>query len=215
VFERFTEPARIVVVVAQEEARRLQHNYIGTEHLLMGLLREEEGVAAQVLASLGVTEELARAQIVRVIGSGDEASLGQIPFTPRAKDVLELSLRESLGLGDDYIGTEHILLGLVAEGEGVAMRVLQDLGVDGRTVRDAVTDGLFSPDTSQAKLRQAAARAVERATEIAAAAGRPVDASDLIVALAEGDEIAREVLGQYVSLEELQQRLEEARRRRD
>jgi ATP-dependent Clp protease ATP-binding subunit ClpC len=211
-FERFTERARIVIVVAQEEARRLQHNYIGTEHILMGLLREEEGVAAQVLASLGMTEELARAQIVRVVGTGDETSSNQIPFTARAKEVLELSLRESLSLGHDYIGTEHILLGLVAEGEGVAMRVLQDLGVEARAVKNAIVDGLFSPDTSQASLRQAAARAVEQATEIAAAAGRPVDAGDLVVALAVGDEMVREVLGRYVSVEELQARLEDARR---
>ncbi len=180
-FERFTERARIVIVVAQEEARRLQHDYIGTEHILMGLLREEEGVAAQVLASLGVTEELARAQIVKVVGTGDDVSSNQIPFTPRAKEVLEHSLRQSLSLGHDYIGTEHILLGVVAEGEGVAMRVLGDLGVDARTVKNAVVDGLFSPDTSQASLRQAAARAVEQASEIAAGAGRPVDAGDLVV----------------------------------
>src|SRR5450756_1725387 len=107
-FERFTERARQVVVLAQEEARALKHNYIGTEHLLLGLLREEEGVAARVLAGLEVSVEEVRAAVVRIVGSGEESPQGQIPFTPRAKKVRELALREALSLGHNYIGTEHI-----------------------------------------------------------------------------------------------------------
>src|SRR4051812_26594165 len=125
-FERFTERARQVVVLAQEEARTLKHNYIGTEHILLGLLREEEGLAARVLESLDITVERVRAQVVRIVGSGEEVTSGQIPFTPRAKKVLELALREALSLGHNYIGTEHILLGLVRENEGVAARILLD-----------------------------------------------------------------------------------------
>src|ERR671929_157535 len=125
-FERFTERARQVVVLAQEEARILKHNYIGTEHILLGLLREEEGLAARVLESLDITVERVRAQVVRIVGSGEEVTSGQIPFTPRAKKVLELALREALSLGHNYIGTEHILLGLVRENEGVAARILLD-----------------------------------------------------------------------------------------
>src|ERR687885_605145 len=120
-FERFTERARQVVVLAQEEARTLKHNYIGTEHILLGLLREEEGLAARVLESLDITVEEVRAQVARIVGQGDEVTTGQIPFTPRAKKVLELALREALSLGHNYIGTEHILLGLVRENENVRM----------------------------------------------------------------------------------------------
>jgi hypothetical protein len=138
VFERFTERARQVVVVAQDEARALGHNYIGTEHILLGLLREEEGLAARVLESLDVTVEEVRAQVTRVIGEGEPVATSQIPFTPRAKKVLELSLREALSLGHNYIGTEHILLGLARENQGVAARILLDFGVDGETVRDEV-----------------------------------------------------------------------------
>jgi hypothetical protein len=118
-FERFTERARQVVVLAQDEARALKHNYIGTEHILLGLLREEEGLAARVLESLDITVEEVRAQVARIVGQGDEVTTGQIPFTPRAKKVLELALREALSLGHNYIGTEHILLGLVG-GAGAA-----------------------------------------------------------------------------------------------
>ena len=114
-FERFTERARQVVVLAQDEARALKHNYIGTEHLLLGLLREEQGLAARVLESLGVTVEEVRIQVARIVGQGDELAMGQIPFTPRSKKILELSLREALSLGHDYIGTEHLLLGLARE----------------------------------------------------------------------------------------------------
>ena len=131
-FEQFTERARLVVVSAQEEARTLKHNYIGTEHILLGLLREEEGLAARVLESLDITVERVRAQVVRIVGSGEEVTSGQIPFTPRAKKVLELALREALSLGHNYIGTEHILLGLVRENEGVAARILLDFDADSR-----------------------------------------------------------------------------------
>ena len=127
-FERFTERARQVVVLAQEEARILKHNYIGTEHILLGLLREEEGLAARVLESLDITVERVRAQVVRIVGSGEEVTSGQIPFTPRAKKVLELALREALSLGHNYIGTEHILLGLLDE-QTMATQVLTRLGV--------------------------------------------------------------------------------------
>src|SRR5919108_6507875 len=112
-FERFTKRARQVVVLAQDEARMLKHNYIGTEHLLLGLLREEEGVAARVLESLEITIEEVRAQVAHIIGQGEEVTAGQIPFTPRAKKVLELSMREALSLGHDHIGTEALLLGIV------------------------------------------------------------------------------------------------------
>jgi len=128
-FERFTERARQVVVLAQEEARTLKHNYIGTEHILLGLLREEEGLAARVLESLDITVERVRAQVVRIVGSGEEVTSGQIPFTPRAKKVLELALREALSLGHNYIGTEHILLGLLHEGKGAAALALTSAGV--------------------------------------------------------------------------------------
>jgi len=138
VFERFTERARQVVVLAQDEARSLNHNYIGTEHLLLGLLREEEGVGASVLESLGVTLEEVRAQVARIVGQGDDVMSGQIPFTPRAKKVLELSLKEALRLGHNHIGTEHLLLGLARENQGVASRILLDFGVDAERVRDEV-----------------------------------------------------------------------------
>jgi ATP-dependent Clp protease ATP-binding subunit ClpC len=137
-FERFTERARQVVVFAQEEARALKHNYIGTEHLLLGLVREEEGVAARVLEALGVTGDQVRGKVAEIIGEGDDVSTGQIPFTPRAKKVLELSLREALNLSQNYIGTEHVLLGLMRENEGVAARILLDLNVDAEAVRRQV-----------------------------------------------------------------------------
>jgi ATP-dependent Clp protease ATP-binding subunit ClpC len=138
VFERFTERARQVVVLAQDEARLLKHNYIGTEHLLLGLMREEEGIAARVLESLDISLDEVRAQVARIVGQGEEVASGQIPFTPRAKKVLELALREALGLGHGYIGTEHLLLGLARENEGVAARILLDFNVDADRVRNAV-----------------------------------------------------------------------------
>jgi len=149
VFERFTERARQVVVLAQEEARILKHNYIGTEHILLGLLREEEGLAARVLESLDITVERVRAQVVRIVGSGEEVTSGQIPFTPRAKKVLELALREALSLGHNYIGTEHILLGLVRENEGVAARILLDFDADSEKIRNEVIRMLSGPGGRQ------------------------------------------------------------------
>src|SRR5436309_222305 len=137
-FERFTDRARRVVVLAQEEARMLNHNYIGTEHILLGLIHEGEGVAAKALESLSISLDGVREQVQEIIGQGQQAPSGHIPFTPRAKKVLELSLREALQLGHNYIGTEHILLGLIREGEGVAAQVLQKLGADLNRVRQQV-----------------------------------------------------------------------------
>ncbi|WP_285475399.1 Clp protease N-terminal domain-containing protein, partial [Actinoplanes sp. NBRC 101535] len=137
-FERFTDRARRVVVLAQEEARMLNHNYIGTEHILLGLIHEGEGVAAKALESLGISLESVRQQVEEIIGQGQQAPSGHIPFTPRAKKVLELSLREALQLGHNYIGTEHILLGLIREGEGVAAQVLVKLSANLDRVRQQV-----------------------------------------------------------------------------
>lgn len=137
-FERFTDRARRVVVLAQEEAKMLNHNYIGTEHILLGLIHEGEGVAAKALESLGISLDAVREQVQDIIGQGQQQPTGHIPFTPRAKKVLELSLREALQLGHNYIGTEHILLGLIREGEGVAAQVLVKLGADLNRVRQQV-----------------------------------------------------------------------------
>ena len=137
-FERFTDRARRVVVLAQEEARMLDHNYIGTEHILLGLIGEGEGVAAKALESLGISLEAVRQQVEEIIGRGQQAPPGHIAFTPRAKKVLELALREAQQLGHNYIGTEHILLGLIREGEGVAAQVLVKLGADLERVRQQV-----------------------------------------------------------------------------
>ena len=137
-FEKFTDKARRVVVLAQEEAKMLNHNYIGTEHILLGLIHEGEGVAAKALEALGVSLDAVREQVQEIIGQGQQAPTGHIPFTPRAKKVLELSLREALQLGHSYIGTEHLLLGLIREGEGVAAQVLVKLGADTNRVRQQV-----------------------------------------------------------------------------
>jgi ATP-dependent Clp protease ATP-binding subunit ClpA len=137
-FERFTDRARQVTVLAQEEARRLNHNYIGTEHLLLGLIREGEGVAAKTLESLGISLQAVRQQVEQIIGHGQQAPAGHIPFTPRAKKVMELSLREALQLGHKYVGTEHILLGVIRDGEGPAAQVLANLGGDLNRVRQQV-----------------------------------------------------------------------------
>jgi hypothetical protein len=139
-FERFTNRARRVVVLAQEEARMLNHNYVGTEHILLGLIHEGQGTAAKALESLGIGLDMVRREVEEVIGEGQEAPSGHIPFTPRAKKVLELSLREALELNHNYIGTEHILLGLIREGEGVAAQVLVRLGADLDRVRQQVID---------------------------------------------------------------------------
>ena len=144
-FERFTERARHVVVLAQEEACELKHDYIGTEHILLGLLREDQGLAARVLENLDITVERVRGQVVRIVGSGEEVTPGQIPFTPRAKKVLELALREAQHLGHDYIGTEHILLGLVRENDGVAVRILLDFNADSEKIRNEVIRMVTGP----------------------------------------------------------------------
>jgi Clp amino terminal domain, pathogenicity island component len=149
VFERFTQDARQVVVLAQDESRALGHNYIGTEHILLGLLREKQGLAARVLQSLDVMVEEVRAQVARIVGQGDQTTGGQIPFTPRAKKVLELSLREALSLGENEIGTEHILLGLVRENEGVAARILLDFGADAEKIRNHVIRLLSRPGSAR------------------------------------------------------------------
>jgi ATP-dependent Clp protease ATP-binding subunit ClpC len=137
-FERFTDGSRRVVVLAQDEARMLNHNYVGTEHILLGLIHEGEGVAARTLESLGISLDVVRQQVEEIIGRGQQAPSVHIPFTPRAKEVLELSLSESLQLGHGYIGTEHILLGLLREGGGVAAQVLVKLGADLNRVRQQV-----------------------------------------------------------------------------
>ena len=137
-FEQFTDRARRVVALAQDEARMLNHDYIGTEHILLGLIHEGDGVAAKALESLGISLDAVRQQVLEIIGRGEQAPPGHIPFTPRAKKVLELSLREALQLGHNYIGTEHILLGLIREGDGVAAQVLVKLGADLNRVRQQV-----------------------------------------------------------------------------
>jgi ATP-dependent Clp protease ATP-binding subunit ClpC len=162
VFERFTDRARRVVVLAQEEARLLNHNYIGTEHILLGLIHEGEGVAAKALESLGISLEAVRSQVEEIIGQGGSSPSGHIPFTPRAKKVLELSLREALQLGHNYIGTEHILLGLIREGEGVAAQVLVKLGADLSRVRQQVIQllsGYSGPGTQGGGSEKAGATA--------------------------------------------------------
>src|ERR1700757_1934334 len=161
-FERFTDRARRVVVLAQEEARMLNHNYIGTEHILLGLIHEGEGVAAKSLESLGISLEGVRSQVEEIIGQGQQAPSGHIPFTPRAKKVLELSLREALQLGHNYIGTEHILLGLIREGDGVAAQVLVKLGADLNRVRQQVIQ-LLHGDQGKEPASGAASGSIEAA----------------------------------------------------
>ena len=157
-FERFTDRARRVVVLAQSEARLLNHNYIGTEHLLLGMINEGHGVAAKALESLGISLEIARGEVEEIIGQGQSAPTGHIPFTPRAKKVLELALRESRYLGHNYIGTEHILLGLVREGDGVAAQILRKLGGDLAGVRQAVINLLSGyseqPPGTEARVKE-------------------------------------------------------------
>ena len=158
-FERFTERARRVVVLAQEESRLLGHNYIGTEHLLLGLLAEREGVAARALQSLDITLDAAREQVQEIIGPGAQEPRGHIPFTPRAKKILELSLREALKLGSEVIGTEHLLLGLVDEGAGVGAQILDRLGAPAPAVREAVISLAEAEPESPAARPEAGARA--------------------------------------------------------
>jgi ATP-dependent Clp protease ATP-binding subunit ClpC len=141
-FERFTDRARRVVVLAQEEARMLNHNYIGTEHILLGLIHEGEGVAAKALESLGISLEGVRQQVEEIIGQGQQAPSGHIPFTPRAKKVLELSLREALRLHHNFIAPEHMMLGLLREGDGMAAVILADAGIDESVLRAELTKSL-------------------------------------------------------------------------
>ena len=172
-FERFTDRARNVVVLAQQEARLLKHNYIGTEHILLGLARESDGLAAKALEALGISLEAAREQVVEIIGRGERSPSGHIPFTPRAKKVLELSLREALQFGHNYIGTEHLLLGLIREGEGVAAQVLVRLGGDLSAIRQQVIRLLKEKPTTEELPRaaQAAQAQAARLAESAAEAG--------------------------------------------
>jgi ATP-dependent Clp protease ATP-binding subunit ClpA len=175
VFERFTERGRRVMVLAQEEARLLGHNFIGTEHLLLGIIHEGEGVAAQVLERLGISLESVRAKVEETMGAPATAAGGAPPFTPRAKRVLELSLREALQLGHNYIGTEHILLGIIREGEGVGAHVLVDLGADLPTVRQQVVQllsGYTGKDPDVPVLRSPAGRVFPSRT---APSGSPPD----------------------------------------
>lgn len=155
-FERFTDRARRVVVLAQDEARELNHNYIGTEHILLGLISEGDGVAAKALESMGISLDAVRSEVVDIIGRGSQPPSGHVPFTPRAKKVLEYSLREALQLGHKYIGTEHLLLGLIREGEGVAAQVLVKLGADLPRVRQQVIQLLsgFQGDESDGSPEQ-------------------------------------------------------------
>src|SRR5262245_8090586 len=175
-FERFTDRARQTVVLAQEEARRLDHNYIGTEHLLLGMLRDSESLASRTLHELGIGLEVVRIDVEKIIGRGGESPPGHIPFTPRSKKVLELSLREALQLGHNYIGTEHILLGLVREGEGVAAQVLVKRGADLARVRRTVLEQVGRQGAERVapaghpRRTPAAAQAVAAADELAGSA---------------------------------------------
>jgi Clp amino terminal domain, pathogenicity island component len=170
-FERFTDRARRVVVLAQEEARHLNHNHIGTEHILLGLVHGEDGPGAIALARLGITLEGARAEVVEIVGRGAEEPASHIPFTPRAKKVLELSLREALQLGHNYIGTEHILLGLIREGEGVGAQVLVKLGTNLDQVRQQVLQLLAGSTGSAEQLAGGYPRVAQEAVTSMVAGG--------------------------------------------
>jgi len=175
-FERFTEQARQVVVLAQEEARSLRHDYIGTEHLLLGLLREEGGLAARALRGLDIHDERVRAEVVRIVGPREEVTSGRFPFTPRAKKVLELALREALSLGHNYIGTEHLLLGLARENDGIAARILLDFDADWEKIRNEVIRMLAAAPRPSSVRRPSSdmppSGGAERFAEIGAAAWR-------------------------------------------
>jgi ATP-dependent Clp protease ATP-binding subunit ClpA len=213
-FERFTSRARQAVVLAQEEARRLQHNYIGTEHILLGLLREPESVAGRALTRLGVSLEGTRAAVEEIIGAGTMAAPeGHIPFTPRSKKVLELSLREALQLGHNYIGTEHILLGIVREGEGVAAQVLVQRGASLDRVRETVMKELdrvvASTEAERARRTPAADEVLDAAQAISGMA--PMGSHHLLEALARSPEsLAGKVLASLgVDPDDLSARIDE------
>lgn len=196
-FERFTDKARRVVVLAQEEARMLNHAYIGTEHILLGLIHEGEGAAAQALKGFGISLEDVRQEIQTIIGQGQQATSGLLPLTPRTRKVMELALREALAQGHNYIGTEHILLGLIREGEGVAAQVLVKLGADLNMVRTTVIETLVMPsaeadeDSSTSKYTQLsispkAAELIRQASKkMSAEYGRRVTLSETVEHLTE------------------------------
>ncbi len=230
-FERFTDRARRVVVLAQEESRLLNHNFIGTEHLLLGLIHDGEGVAAKALQSMSISTEAIRAQVIEVVGEGaGSAPSGHIPFTPRAKKVLELSLREALQLGHNYIGTEHILLALVREGDGVAAQVLATMGASLGSVRDQVIrllSGYTGPErpgadvwspligeerwlTAQRTLSEPSRRVLERALgEALAVSAADIEPSHLLLALLGDDDsrLVRALRDLGVEPEDLRRRL--------
>jgi ATP-dependent Clp protease ATP-binding subunit ClpA len=214
-FERFTDRARRVVVLAQEEARMLSHDYIGTEHLLLGLIQEGEGVAAKALDALGIRLEAVRQQVVEITGRGEHSPSGHIPFTPRAKKVLELSLRESKQLGHNYIGTEHILLGLIREGEGVAALVLRALGADLNRTRQQVIQLLHGYQGREAGGVGAPAGALWGWGRISGRGGRLEDIGGKLDAIAERLAAIEDQLGigpgpKPEALRQLEQRIEEA-----
>ena len=193
-FERFTDRARRVVVLAQEEARHLDHTYIGTEHILLGLIHEGEGVAARALTALDISLEAVRVQVVEIDGHGEEAPTGHIPFTPRAKKVLELSLREAMALGHNYIGTEHILLGLIREGGGVAAQVLVKLGADLTRVRQQVIQLLAGyPGGAQPEQLAGMSTRITQEQAVAMVAGGPGIYSEEPAELVRVVPLAREV----------------------
>ena len=197
-FERFTERARHVVVLAQEEARLLNHDHIGTEHLLLGLIGEGDGVAARALASLGISLEFVRGQVEELIRPGPSGPSRHIPFTRRAKKVLELALREAIQLGHNYIGTEHVLLGLIREGEGVAAQVLTKAGADFTSVRARVLGLVLGSDAplSTSPPTHTPAGAMVNSAARALAAGRPVGSDHYLLALADDEQsLAARLLG--------------------
>jgi len=209
-FERFTDRARNVVVLAQDEARMLNHNYIGTEHILLGLIHESQGLAAHALTSLGIGLEPARQQVAEIVGRGKKSPSGHIPFTPRAKKILEFSLREALQLGHNYIGTEHILLGLIreGEGEGVAVEVLVNLGADLKRVRQEVIQLQADSPTTEEMPQDPRGRASGRAH--AATQAAQAEAARAAVAQAEAAraEARAESTAQARKLDEILDRLD-------
>jgi ATP-dependent Clp protease ATP-binding subunit ClpC len=183
-FERFTDRARRVVVLAQEESRLLSHNYIGTEHLLLGLLAERDGLAAQALESLNVTLTAAREQVEEIIGLGDQNPHGHIPFTPRAKKILELSLREALTTGSEVIDTQHLLLGLVDEGDGVGAQILERLGATAQAVRETVARLINAePEAAVVTGPGSEPRAVSVSRPLRIRADAPTEVKDLLLSI--------------------------------
>jgi len=207
-FERYTDRARRAVVLAQEEARMLDHNWVGTEHLLLGLIGEGDGVAAKVLESLGISLPAVRQQVEEMIGRGQQVPSGQLPFTPRAKKVLELAQRESRALGHNYIGTEHILLGLLREGDGVAAQVLVRLGADQNRVRQQVIRLLHGYQGRDVTGEGSRLGRLARARRLDDALAR-VDALDRRLAAIE------RWVGMQPDLEDLDQEIMQVRREKD